>query len=191
MEKMVPEEMPSSGFYGAGKDNRNRHTNNPAGCHHPDYWCLHLHHSRYFNARWPSHDNLPNLFWLQTGTNYAELHTCWLGLATQPKAICKTHTSALFIFISCQIGLRIYKKVWTTSTLGVIHYHLINICHWYHIYQDDALSFSLISMTYCVLHEMLNIEHCNFWSHHLTGDNDGLEWLTLGSLDISCGSGTE
>jgi len=73
----VPEEtfMPSSGFYGAGEDNRGRHTDSLAGSHP----------IRTINAPTsiiptifmlcPSFRNPPNFSWLGTGTKYAGLHT--------------------------------------------------------------------------------------------------------------------
>ena len=73
---------PSFGFYGVGKDNRGRCTDNPSGCHL--IWTIGAPISIIapFLHRMPFLLNPPNLSWLGTAPNNAGLHTRWLGIST-------------------------------------------------------------------------------------------------------------
>jgi len=75
----VPEEETSSGLYGARGDIRRRHTDNPAGRHsiRTNQWPTSL--IPHFYIGCPSCCNSSNLSWLWTSTEYAGLHTQWLG----------------------------------------------------------------------------------------------------------------
>jgi len=58
---------------------RCRHTNNPAGCHSTRTNQRPTSLIPHFYAECPFCCNSPNFSWLGTGTNYAGLHTQWLG----------------------------------------------------------------------------------------------------------------
>jgi len=134
-------------FLEQNEDNTGRHINNPDGL--PPIqtnWCPYLCNPHHFYAGCPCLHNPPNLSWLGTGTNYAGLHTRWLGYTwwqttTSLIVACSIFINSVTILLICSI-FRVFFELciislfltWTITMHLTVQFVLVWFSYVFHMF---------------------------------------------------------